>query len=223
MFGFSRAPAKTTGELMRGELGESWLHLMQAANHAASGVGASVGPATGKVRSAAARGYTGTVATLAPLAEAYKAGAQDAVAAALKEKKASRREMRMSRKRTGLLIGLLVGGAAVGAAGALLMRRRKQQQWAEYDPSAALESVRADSRSMADKVSSKTDSAIDKAGHHASKTMERGADKLSDAASSLREGKNAAKAKVDDLAEAANDKTDQYSDRISSAGKNGRM
>jgi gas vesicle protein len=222
MFGLSREPSRTNTELMRDELGESWVHFMQAANHAATGVGASVGPATGKMKSAAARSYTGTVAKLAPLAVAYKAGAHDATVA-LKASKAAKKENEMPRKRTGLLMGLLAGGVAVGAAGALVMRRRRQQQWAEYDPSEALESVRSDSRSIVDKVSSKTDTAIDKASQHASKAMERGADKLNDAASSLRDGRNTAKGKVDDLAEAANDKTDEFTDRISSASKNGRM
>jgi gas vesicle protein len=224
MFGFSRMPSKTNSELMRDELGESWLHLLQAANHAATGVGASVGPATGKVKTAAARGYTGTVAKLTPLAEAYKAGAQDAAAAvALKATRGAKKEPEMPGRRTGLLFGLLAGGIAVGAAGALVMRRRKQQQWAEYDPSEALESVRSESRSMVDKMSSKTDTALDKASQRASRVMERGADKLNDAASALREGKNQTKSTVDDLAEAVNDQTDEFSDRISSASRNGRM
>src|SRR5215813_3579901 len=47
---FGRGRAKTRGELVRAEFGESLEHLRMAAHHAAGGVGASVGPRYDSIR-----------------------------------------------------------------------------------------------------------------------------------------------------------------------------
>lgn len=162
MFGIARR--KTRSELVKAELSESFDHLMQAATHAASGVGATVGPrvnaamgyvspATGKVKDAATSSWASTMAAVAPLALAAAEGARQAGGVARKAKSTNLKAMRkkeshMSRKRWPMLAGLLAGGTVVGAAGAMVMRRRKQQQWDEYDPGRALESTRDDAGSM---------------------------------------------------------------------------
>lgn len=166
MFGFGQRKARS--KIVKAELGESLDHLMQAATHAANGVGATVrprvtaareavSPAATKVRHTASRRWGSTITALAPLAVAAadnarqagtvarKAGSQN-VKAMGKKKKGSQ----MSRRRWPMLAGLLAAGAAVGATSAMVMRRRKQQQWDEYDPGAALEIVREDAELTAD-------------------------------------------------------------------------
>ncbi|GHJ46548.1 hypothetical protein Cs7R123_38900 [Catellatospora sp. TT07R-123] len=223
MLGFK--PHKTRGELMRDEMGQSWDHFLQAATHAAGGVGHRIGPTTGKMRRATSGGIDSTMSSLAPLIAAYREGAASASSTAKKAKaKARKKESQVSHRNTKMLVGLLAAGIAAGAVGALVVRRRRQQQWSEYDPSQALESARSDSRAMVDKVSGKTDTAIDKATHHASKAMDKTADKLHSAASQLKDSRGAAKSKVDDMAEAANDATDSFVSKYSSSGsKNSRM
>lgn len=222
MFGFSSKPVKTRGQLMREEMGTGWEHFVQAANLAASGVGATVGPTTGKMRTAATRSMDTTMSALAPLAAAYREGAADATRAAMKSS-ALKKESKMSRKNTGMLIGLLAAGAAVGVAGALVMRRRKHQQWSEYDPSEALEGIKSDSRSMLHKASDKASSAIDKAGTQAGRMMDRGSDKMSSASSSIRDTRDEMKSKTESAAEDANDATDNFLSKSSQSGKNSRM
>lgn len=159
MLGMARR--KTHSQLVKAELGESFDHFMQAATHAAGGVGATMGPKAAdgmtRVRETASHGWESTMAALAPLAAAAAEGAREA---GLSTKRAGRkarragarkmravtpkRESRMSRNRWPMLAGLLAAGAAVGAAGALVMRRRKQQQWQEYEPSQTMEPVAAD-------------------------------------------------------------------------------
>ncbi|MDQ7911081.1 hypothetical protein RB614_41995 [Phytohabitans sp. ZYX-F-186] len=134
---------------------------MQAATHAAGGVGATMGPKAAdgmhRVRQGAAHGWESTMATLAPLAAAAAEGAREAGRTTKRAGRNARpagttkmravtpkRESRMSRRRLPMLAGLLAAGAALGAVGALVMRRRKQQQWQEYDPSQAMEPVAAD-------------------------------------------------------------------------------
>ncbi|MFY1696805.1 hypothetical protein [Solwaraspora sp. WMMA2101] len=84
-------------DLVRAELGESLDHFMQAATHAAGGVGATVGPrihaartAVGptadRMRDSASQGMTRTMATLAPLAVAAADGARQAGRATRKAK-----------------------------------------------------------------------------------------------------------------------------------------
>ncbi|MEV0455667.1 hypothetical protein [Catellatospora methionotrophica] len=226
MLGFHK---KTRGELMREEMGQSWDHFLQAATHAAGGVGASFGPTTGRMRRATSRGMGTTASALAPLAAAYREGATDALHASKKAHAKARKSKKgghvSGKGNTGMLIGLLAAGAAVGIAGALVMKRRRQQQWSEYDPSQALESMRSESKSMTDKSAGKADTMIDKATHHTSKAMDKTADKLHEAASTLKNGgRDTMKSKVGDAAEAANDATDSFASKYSSSGsKNGRM
>lgn len=225
MLGFSK---KTRSQLMRDELGESWEHFLAAATYAANGMGQKVGPGTTKVRGAANRSWESTAAALAPLAAAYREGAANATAAALKLKKKAKTATKGSSvskhnnsKRTGLLLGLLAGGVAIGVAGALVMRRRRQQQWAEYDSTSDLDSMSADARSMADraahradratdKMSSKAEDAVGKLSHHTSKAMDKTADKLRDAATNMRSGKS-------ETAERANDATDNLASKYGSS------
>ncbi|WP_144119790.1 hypothetical protein [Catellatospora sichuanensis] len=226
MLGFHK---KTRAELMREEMGQSWDHFLQAATHAAGGVGASFGPTTGRMRRVTSRGMDSTMSALTPLAAAYREGAADAMNASKKAHAKARKHKKgghVSRSgNTGMLIGLLAAGAAVGIAGALVMKRRRQQQWSEYDPSQALETMRSETKSMTDKTAGKADSVIDKATHHTSKAMDKTADKLHEAASSLKGGgRDTMKSKVNDAAEAANDATDSFASKYSSSGsKNGRM
>jgi hypothetical protein len=209
MLGFSK---KTRAELMREELGSSWDHFLQAATHAANGVGTSVGPRATKMRLAAG-------SAVAPLAAAYRQGAADARVAALKLSKKSKKGRKgngMAGKRVGMLVGLLAAGAAVGAAGALVMKRRKKQrqQWNEFDSTDALDSMSSDAKSMLDKAGNKVDSAKHKA-----------ADKLESAASSLRrtDVKGGVKDTAVDAKEAVNDATDELSSKFSASKHNGRF
>ncbi len=206
MLGLGR---KTRSERLRDELGASWEHLVQAASLAANGVGSTVGPQTTKVRLAAGRGWGNTIA---PLATAYRAGAADARAAALKQSKSKhgRKGNQMSGRRVGMLIGLLAAGAAVGAASALVVRRRRRQQWSEYEPGDTFDSMSTDARSMLEKAGSKVDSAKEKT-----------ADKLESAASSLRRGD--VKGKTDEAAEAVSETGDDLSSKYSASKHNGRF
>jgi hypothetical protein len=222
MFGFHR---KTSGELMRSELGESWDHFLAAATHAANGVGHTVGPRATRIKGAATTGWASTTAALAPLAVAYREGAADATAAALKLRKKSqsgKKGKTVSNKRTGMLIGLLAAGVALGAAGALVVRRRRQQQWSEYDASGALDSMSEEARSMVDKTASKGGNTMDKLANRTSKAMDKTADKLQSAASSMR--KTDYKGKADETAERANEATDKMASKFggSSTPQNNR-
>jgi hypothetical protein len=195
---------KTRGKLLREELGSSWEHLLQAAAFAAGGMGSTIGPRATKVRLAAERGWDTAVV---PLAIAYREGAADARAAALKHSKQSkyrRKGNQMSGRRVGVLVGLLAAGAAVGAASALVVRRRKREQWAEYEPSEALEAATAETRSMLDKAGAKA------------------ADKLESAASSLR--RSDSKGRGQEASEAVNEAADEPSSKYSPSSKhNGRF
>jgi cytoskeletal protein RodZ len=167
---------------MKEELGESLDHLVQAANHAAGGVGATVGPrwdaardrvgpTAGKVRTVAATGLGTTVAALAPLAVSAKEGARKSKGRSIRT---VNRKTDRSPRRWPRLTMLLVAGAAVGAAGAMVLRRRRQLQWEEYDPSRPQESA-ADSAkgathqaahsvaTTAEELAGKASSAIDSA------------------------------------------------------------
>jgi hypothetical protein len=214
MLGFHK---KTRSELMREELGSSWEHFLQAATYAANGVGSTVGPGASKVRGMAAKSWDSTTATIAPLAEAYRHGAADAQAAALKlakkSKKSSKGKQGMSNRKTGMLIGLLVAGAAVGAAGAMVIRRRRKQQWADYDPSDSFDSMSSDARSMLDKASSKAGRAMDKTAEHADRAMNKAADKMESTASSMRKT---------DFKSKAEDATDELESKYSSVKHNSR-
>jgi hypothetical protein len=155
------ARRRTRSQQVKAELGESFDHFMQAATHAAGGVGATMGPKAAdgmhRVKESASHGWESTIAAFAPLAAAAAEGAREAGRTTKRAGRKARRtgatkmravsptkESRMSRNRWPMLAGMLAVGAAVGAAGALVMRRRKQQQWQEYDPSHAMEPVAAD-------------------------------------------------------------------------------
>jgi hypothetical protein len=158
---FSIVRRKSRSQLVRQELGQSVEHLKQAANHAAQGTGATVGPkfyaardrvqpAAGRVKDAATLGWGSTVATLAPLATVAtsnirKADAETRKNAAKKQAKLqkatakaivkTKAKSRGKGKKKSKLGTLLLAGAAVGAAAAYVVRRRSSQQWDEYDPS----------------------------------------------------------------------------------------
>lgn len=155
MFGFGRR--KSQGQLAKAELNQSISHLMQAANHAAKGAGATVGPrvqvargyvapTAAKVRDSASTGWGTTLTTLAPLAAAARDGAAQAGPLTRKAKSKTMRitgKKKQPRRRGSMMTGLLAAGVVAGVAGAVAMRRRREQQeWAEYDPTRTLEPMR---------------------------------------------------------------------------------
>ncbi|WP_446211887.1 hypothetical protein [Micromonospora sp. IBSANI012] len=168
VFGIGRR--KTQGQLAKAELNQGIGHLRQAATYAAKGAGATVGPRVQAARGAvtptavivrdrASSGFASTVAALAPLALAARnAQAQTAgkaltgrKAAAAKQtamsKKAKAKNLKAAKKKQkksgSMMTGLLAAGAVAGVAGAMAMRRRREQQeWAEYDPTQSVETVR---------------------------------------------------------------------------------
>ncbi|MEV4764621.1 hypothetical protein AB0J89_18555 [Micromonospora chokoriensis] len=155
VFGFGRR--KSQGQLAKAELNQSISHLMQAANHAAKGAGATVGPrvqvargyvapTAAKVRDRASTGWGTTLTTLAPLAAAARDGAAQAGPLTRKAKSKTMRitgKKKQPRRRGSMMTGLLAAGAIAGLAGAVaLRRRREQQEWAEYDPTRTLEPMR---------------------------------------------------------------------------------
>ncbi|MEV0722239.1 hypothetical protein AB0I37_05605 [Micromonospora purpureochromogenes] len=156
VFGIGRR--KTQGQLAKAELNQGIGHLRQAATYAAKGAGATVGPRAVIARDRASSGFASTVAALAPLALAVRnAQAQTAgkaltgrKAAAAKQtamsKKAKARNLKAAKKQKksgSMMTGLLAAGAVAGVAGAMAMRRRREQQeWAEYDPTQGVETVR---------------------------------------------------------------------------------
>lgn len=127
---FRGSKTETRGQVLRGELGESWDHALRAAGHAAGGVRAAVGPKVGpaaeRFRAAATNGWGSTRAALAPLREAAQREAAQRAAA-------RRRPARTSRRRWPVLVGLVAAGAAVGGTAAYVLRRRRQRQWEEYE------------------------------------------------------------------------------------------
>ncbi|WP_433127836.1 hypothetical protein ACQPWW_33780 [Micromonospora sp. CA-240977] len=155
VFGFGRR--KSQGQLAKAELNQSISHLMQAANHAAKGAGATVGPrvqvargyvgpAAARVRDQASTGWGTTLTTLAPLAAAARDGAAQAGPLTRKAKSKTMRitgKKKQPRRRGSMMTGLLAAGVVAGLAGAVAMRRRREQQeWAEYDPTRNLEPMR---------------------------------------------------------------------------------
>ncbi|MFY1674492.1 hypothetical protein ACN27G_31860 [Plantactinospora sp. WMMB334] len=163
MFGFGGRRSRR--RLVKAELGESFDHLMRAATHAASGVGATVGPrayaartylapTAGRVRATASESWESALHRFAPLATAAADGARQAGSVAHKARSKKMRAMRKKnstgRRRWPVLTGLLVAGAVAGAVGAAAMRRRGQRPWDEYDPAAALDAVRGDAATIMD-------------------------------------------------------------------------
>lgn len=162
---------RSHGQLMKDELSESFDHLMQAATHAATGVGATVGPrveaarkvvapAAGRIRQRAGLGWESAVATLAPLAVAAAEGARQASGGAARAKSrtpgmAKKRRKRM-RKRWPMVAGLLVVGAAAGTAGMMIRKRRMAREWHEFDPSRDLEPMPAEPTALAEPSADRT-------------------------------------------------------------------
>ncbi|MBQ0903614.1 hypothetical protein [Micromonospora sp. U21] len=155
VFGIGRR--KSEGQLAKAELNQSISHLVQAANHAAKGAGATVGPrvqmargyvgpAAAIVRDRASTGWGTTLTTLAPLAAAARDGAAQAEPLTRKARSKNMRitgKKKQPRRRGSMMTGLLAAGAIAGLAGAVaLRRRREQQEWAEYDPTRTLEPMR---------------------------------------------------------------------------------
>ncbi|PZF93404.1 hypothetical protein [Micromonospora deserti] len=154
VFGIGRR--KSQGQLARAELNQGVGHLMQAANHAAKGAGATVGPrvhaarsyvapTAAKLRDRAATGWGSTLTTLAPLAAAARDGAVQPGSMTRKAKSKNMRisgKKKQSRRRGSMMTGLLAAGVVAGLAGAMAMRRRREQrEWAEYDPTRTLEPI----------------------------------------------------------------------------------
>lgn len=223
MLGIGRR--KNHAELARKELNESLDHFMQAATHAAGGMGATVGPrvntarefvtpTAGRMKNAASQGWESTVSAFAPLASAAKDGARSAGDVARKAKSRNKKEQAEGRKRWSVLAGMLAAGAAVGAAGALIVRRRKQR-WEEYDPAHALEAMR-------DEADSTVDSATESMDRTAGKAATTADEMAAEASGTL----DAAKDKSKSMAESAKDKTksmvESTKDKASSAAESTR-
>jgi len=225
---FGRRQAKTHGQLMREELSEGFGHLWQAAAHAAGGVGATVGPrwdsarghlppSIGKARHLAAHGLGTTMTAFAPLLEAARTGAATATDKARKAKnKAGKEESGMSRKRTGLLVGLLAAGAAAGAAGAMMARRRNRAKWVEYEQR-GIQAARQGAKSMPDSAQS---------------TMDKGAQRTAGTDSPHASNKETTNlfadqagttaARAGEAMEHGKSKTDQFAEKAATISKNSR-
>ena len=99
MLRLRRRPARTHAQLVRDELSESLDHFVQAANHAAGGVGATVGPRIDAARDRVAPATdtdasprplpatARTIAVLTPLAVAAKDGALEGQTAASRSRR----------------------------------------------------------------------------------------------------------------------------------------
>src|SRR5437588_8760243 len=93
----------------------------------------------------------------APLLEAARSGAATATRNARKARtKAGKKESRMSRKRTTLLVGLLAAGTAAGAVGAMMARRRNRAKWDEYERR-GIQAARQGASSLIDSAQSTVD------------------------------------------------------------------
>jgi len=198
LFGFGGTP-KTHGQLAKEEFSVGFDHMLQAATHAAGGVGSAVGPrvygvrsrvtpAAGRVRSAASSGWDSTVGTLVPLMTAAREGAREATEVALKAKakqvKRRQKEEQVKQRRIGLALGMLTAGAAVGAVTALVVRRRRRNTWEDYDPSDALESMMDSAGDRAADVEDTASDLRDKASDMSQKAgdaVQKGAEKTGDA------------------------------------------
>jgi len=233
---FGRRQAKTHGQLMREELSEGFGHLWQAAAHAAGGVGATVGPrwdsarghlppSIGKARHLAAHGLGTTMTAFAPLLEAARTGAATATDKARKAKnKAGKEESGMSRKRTGLLVGLLAAGAAAGATGAMMARRRNRAKWEEYEQR-GIQAARQGAKSMLDSAQS----TMDKGAQRIAGTADRIGQGTDAAAASAKETTNlfadqagTTAARAGEAMEHGKSKTDQFAEKAATISKNSR-
>ena len=244
---FGRQKAKTHGQQMRTELSEGFGHLWRAAAHAASGVGATVGPkwdsardhlppSIGKARHLAASGVGTTIAAILPLVAAARAGAEDATKRA---RMAKTKESGMSRRRKKVLIGLLAAGAAAGAAGAVMARRRNRAKWDEYERE-GIQTARDSARSALDSARSTMEAgaqrvagAAERAGQSMSGRMDSARDSTDAMYASTKETTNLfadqaahaagqAAARAGEAMEHGKSKTDQFADKAATISKNSR-
>lgn len=190
----------TRQELVRSEFGDSVDHFRQAAVHAAGGIGATVGPMSGKakVRITSARGMVGptagrfsktassswdsTVAAFAPIVRAARDGAARSNALEGNSMMDTRRVIEIETTdshATRNVMALMACGAAVGAASALMARRRNRAKWAEYEPS----SLESDASSMLDPNTTATTSM---SGMGDSSMMKKATDKTKSAVGTVR-------------------------------------
>jgi hypothetical protein len=229
MFGLGRR--KTHRQLVKAELGEGFDHFMQAATHAADGVGSAVGPrihaarryvapAATTVRGTASTGWESAMSSFAPLAAAAADGARHAGSAARKARSTKMRAMRkkesrMARRRWSMLTGMLVAGAVVGAAGAMALRRRRQEDWDSYDPDHSLEGVREDAEALAAGTSPdapmgdvpRTTASVDR-------VMDKVMDKASEKAGLPSDGSSATTSAIADTAKQTAAKTTEKADGV---------
>ncbi len=219
---FGGRQVKTHGQLMRDELSEGFGHLWQAAAHAASGVGATVGPKwdsarerlprAGRMRDAAAHGLDSTVAAFVPLMDAARTGAADATRKAQQARsKARKRESARTRKRATMLVGLLTAGVAAGAAGAVMAKRRNRNRWEEYE-SRAINAMPGGGTAR---------STVDKGAHRAASAAEAVGETADVFAEQTEQTKQAA-ARTDEAAEQGKARTDQYPEKAHTVSKNSR-
>lgn len=235
MFGFGGTP-KTHGQLAKDEFGVGVDHMLQAAQHAAGGVGSAVGPrvhsmrsmvtpAAGRVRTVASSGWDSTVSSLAPIMAAAREGAREATEAAIKAKakadKARQKEGHVKQRRIGLALGLLAAGVAVGAAAALVVRRRRRNAWEDYDPSDALESMMDTVGSRASDVKDKANELTDKAKDAAGDMKDKASDLTRKAGDSVQKAADKTGDAVQKAADKSNNtvqKADKAGDRYADTG-----
>jgi len=167
---------------VRSAFSDSKDHFRQAATHAAGGLGATVGPnydkakikmiearewvpTAEKVTTAASNSWDATIAALAPLMLAAKAGAARGAELEAKKMKIEGNGTKKGRQvveittsterhMSGTVAALIATGAAVGAAGALAARRRNRVKWSEYEPS----QLHSDAKGLLDSSSTATTS-----------------------------------------------------------------
>jgi hypothetical protein len=230
LFGFG-GTSKTQGQLAKDELSIGLDHLMQAAQHAAGGAGAAIGPRThtvrsmitpaaGRVRGAASSGWGSTVGAFSPLMMAAKEGAREGAEAALtaraKQIKRRKKEEQVKQRRIGLAVGLLTAGVAVGAAAALMMRRRRRMAWDEYDPSQALES-------MMDSASERVSDSMMSAGDVAGEMGQKAGDAMKSAGERAGEAAKKAGDKAGEMGMKAGETAKKSGDKVTGSGQDTRQ
>jgi len=122
-------------------------------------------PTAAKVTTVASNSWDATIAALAPLMAAAKAGAARGGELEIKRMKIDSNDPKKGRKvveittsterhMSGPVVALIATGAAVGAAGALAARRRNRVKWSEYEPS----QLHSDAEGLLDSSSTATTS-----------------------------------------------------------------
>jgi hypothetical protein len=147
---------RTHSQVMMSELSESFDHLTQAANAAANGVNATVGPKWNSTRDAVRPGVKKATKAAAGLGTAMSAMALSARDEAAKAGRKGRtmtkgpKAKRRGNRRWLMWAGLAGAGAAAGTAGAMAARRRRRAQWDEYDAQVALDQATRDTATVID-------------------------------------------------------------------------